>query len=378
MVPALLVAGLSGCGGDATADTTVPRDVAGGALAVVVGAHAAAPAADLTGPAAAARDQAVSQQSAFSVVVADGAPYVAASGVLAVSGDDATEQRAGNRQQLEEAVTAARPRTPETDLLGALRVAADSIRQEPGHRRILVLDPGLSTAGALDFRRADLLDAVPQEVADALGKTDQLPNLSGLSVQFVGLGVTAEPQPALTPIRRAQLQELWTTIATTAGATHVAAEPGAGDGPPAGDLPPVSSVAVPPGYSCTGTTMTITGGELAFHHDTDSWFDPETAERILKPIADQMLAGQLSAVLRGTTAALRDPAEQMMLSYLQAQAVANLWLEFKVPQQQLTVVGLGSEFPGRIEERTATGDLDPIAAAANRTITITFSAPVTC
>ncbi|HYH34877.1 MAG TPA: OmpA family protein [Nocardioides sp.] len=375
---AALAACLSGCAGDAGA---LERSEPTGALSIVVGAHAAAPAPGLAGYAASARDMAVTQQSFFSVVVADGAPYVSASGALDASGetDEARqESREANRELIDDAVTGARARTPEVDLLAALRVAADSIRDQPGHRSIVVVDPGLSTTGALDFRQPDLLDAVPQEVADALGARQQLPGLAGISVRFTGLGRAAEPQAELSPIRQAQLEDLWTVIARTAGASFVEVQPSFAEGEPAADLPPVSTVAVPLGYACRGNVMTVTGGELAFVHGTDAWLDTETAERILEPLADQMNTRQLSAVLRGTTADIRDVDEQNMLSYLQAQAIANLWLENDVPQQQLTVVGLGSNFPGRLPERDAQGNLDPIAAAANRAITITFSAPVTC
>jgi len=373
VVPALLAVTLTGC--ESSAEAAEPT----GALAIVVGAHANMPPAELVGTAASARDMAVVQQSYFSVVVADGAPYVAESGGLEAAGGTALqEQRDANRQRVDDAVAGARARTPESDLLAALQVAAASIQAQPGHRRIVVLDSGLSTTGALDFTNPDLLDAVPSEVADALGTSQKLPALAGMSVDFLGLGNTAEPQAELDRIRRTQLQGIWTAIAETAGASSVAVESASAKGMPAGDLPPVTPVPMPPGYGCTDNVMTITGGKLAFQPYTDVFLDPATAEEILRPVADQMKDGMLTAVLTGTSADVRDPAEQMMLTYLQAQAVANMWLEFDVPVQQLTVVGLGSDFPGHRPERDADGNLDPVVAEANRTITITFSGPVTC
>jgi hypothetical protein len=372
-VPALLAVTLTGC--EASAEAAEPT----GALAIVVGAHANMPPADLDGTAASARDMAVAQQSYFSVVVADGAPYVAESGGLEAAGDTGLEeQREANRKRVDDAVAAARARTPETDLLAALQVAAASIQAQPGHRRIVVLDSGLSTTGALDFTNPDLLDAVPSEIADALGTSQKLPALDGMSVDFLGLGNTAEPQAELDRIRRTQLQSIWTVVAETAGASSVAVESTSAQGLPAGDLPPVKPVPMPPGYSCTDNVMTITGGKLAFRPYTDVFLDPATAEEILRPVADQVKDGMLTAVLNGTSADIRDPAEQMMLTYFQAQAVANVWLEFDLPVQQLTVVGLGSDFPGHRPERDADGNLDPAVAEANRTITITFSGPVTC
>ncbi|MGY1709499.1 OmpA family protein [Geodermatophilus sp. SYSU D00758] len=352
-----------------------------GALAVVVGARSNMPSTTVTGQAAAALGQAAAQQSYFSVVVADGAPYVADEGLLAAeggAGSDPDAWHARNRQRLDDSVAAARARTPETDLLGALRVAADSIAAQPGPRTIVVLDSGLSTTGALDLTQPDMLDAVPQEVADTLGRSEELPWLGGVSVLFSGLGATAEPQAELDRIRRAQLTDLWTTVARTAGASHVQVERGQGGGEPAGDLPPVTPVPVPPGYVCSGTTMTLTGGRMSYRHDTSAFLDPETARDVLRPLAEEMKARGLSAVLHGMTADVRDPAEQQMLSYLQAQAIADMWLEEGVPERQLVVVGLGSDFPGYVPDRDAEGELIPSAAAANRKVTITFSAPVDC
>ena len=373
----VVVAGLSGCGEHAEAAAPT------GALAIVVGAHANVPPATLSGMGASARDMAVAQQSFFSVVVADGAPYVADSGQLKVSGNTHYEQQAQrrvNRQRVDAAVASARAVTPETDLLAALQVAASSIQGRPGHRSIVVLDSGLSTTGALDFRNPDLLDAVPAEIADATGKAGKIPALAGLSVRFIGLGNTAQPQVELDRIRRSQLQSVWKAIVQTAGTRDVEFEsaPTPPPHPPASDLPPVSLVPVTPGYSCAGKVMTITGGDLAFRPYSDVFLDSATAEAILRPIADQMKAGGLTAVLHGMTADVRDPAEQKKLGYLQAQTVANLWLADGVPVQTLTVVGIGSDFADHVPERGADGNLDPTAAEANRKITITFSGPVTC
>ena len=373
------VAALAACG--TPAEAAAPN----GAVAFVVGAHANVPPARLSGAAASARDIAVAQQSFYSVVVADGAPFVADSGTLQATGDTTAarqESRDANRGHIDDVVASARARTPETDLLKALQVAADSIRAKPGHRNIVVLDSGLSTTGALDFRAPDVLDAVPQELADALGTAQQLPGLAGMSVHFVGLGETAEPQADLDRVRRSQLVSIWTTIAKTAAASLVEVESSAGAAPDTGasaaDLPPVTPVVVPPGYSCSGNVMTITGGDLAYQPYSDKFLDPATAEQILRPIAEQVQAGGLTAVFHGMSADIRDRSEQLMLTYLQAQRIADMWLGFGVPVQQLTVVGVGSDFPGHRPERDENGNLDPVVAAANRFITIDFSGPVTC
>jgi hypothetical protein len=106
--------------------------------------------------------------------------------------------------------------------------------------------------------------------------------------------------------------------------------------------------------------------------------DPELAEEILRPVGEQVRAGMVTALLEGTAADVRDVSEQLMLSYLQPQAIADMWLTQDVPIQLLTVVGLGRDFEGRLPEVDGTGAFDPVAAEANRKITITFSEPITC
>ncbi|MGY1914949.1 OmpA family protein [Blastococcus sp. SYSU DS0973] len=338
---------------------------------------------ELAGAAASAVDMAVTQESYYSVVVADGAPYVAASGVLEVTGETVSaqeDQRAANRERIETATANAKARTPETDLLAALRVAADSIADQPGHHTIVVLDSGLSTTGALAFTQPDMLDAVPEEVADTLGDVQQLPALTGTSVIFAGLGDTAAPQVPLHRTQEARLAAIWAAVASEAGASDVqvqaAAEP-AGTSPPA-DLPAVTPVAVPPGYQCSGNTMTITGGPFIYWPDTPVFVDPGAAEDVLRPVAEQIKDRELEVILFGTAANLGTPEGQKQLSNDQAQAVANVFLRFGVPVEQLAVEGLGTEFPGYQPDRDAQGYLIPAAAAANRSLQLQFSGPVTC
>jgi hypothetical protein len=146
----VLSAGTAACGGNAEG-TTSPS----GALAIVVGAHANAPAPRLTGGAAAALDMAVTQQSQVSLVVADGAPFQEGQTRQLGGQDGAT------RQRVSEAVSAAVPRSPETDLLAALQLAGQLVAGQPGVRTVVVVDPGLSTTGALDFTQPGMLDAAP-------------------------------------------------------------------------------------------------------------------------------------------------------------------------------------------------------------------------
>jgi hypothetical protein len=364
-----VAAGLTGCGSGASATPDAMGSEPTGALAVVVGARSNMPPPALAGRSASTVDMAVGQRSRFSLVVADGAPFVATAGAPV----DEVDRRA-----VEAAIAGARAQTAESDLLSALHRAAEALAGQPGLRTLVVLDSGLSTAGPLAFTTPGMLDAQPQEVADALRDAQQLPDLAGVRVVFHGLGDTAPPQQPLDPIRRSQLGAIWSAVVSQAGAASVEVEGTPLVGEPASGLPPVATIATGPGYRCEGTTMTLTGGPFAYRPNTDEFIDPAATLNALRPIAEQLRAGRIDSILFGRTANVGDVADQMRFSDERAQAVADLLIELGVPIPLLHVEGQGSSFQGYVTDRDAAGRLDPAAAALNRTTHIQFSAPVTC
>jgi hypothetical protein len=141
-----VAATLAGCAATASAAGPTPT----GGLAVVVGARSNTPPPALAGAAADARDAAIERQSNLAVVVADGRPFVAQHGRLAVSGKNEVardQEKENNRQLVGSAITGARARTPETDLLAALGLGARAIHSSSGPHTVVVEDSGLSTAG---------------------------------------------------------------------------------------------------------------------------------------------------------------------------------------------------------------------------------------
>jgi outer membrane protein OmpA-like peptidoglycan-associated protein len=362
----------AGCGVDAAADTSL----SGGALAIVVGAHANAPAPELGGDAAAALDMAVAQGSYVSVVVADGAPHQYGDPEQLTAGGTAAD-----RQRIVDTVADAVPQSPESDLLGALQLAAGSIAGEPGMHSVVVVDSGLSTTGALDFTEPGVLGADPQYVADSLGDLQVLPDLTGASVVFQGLGETTAPQEELNPSHRAHLTAIWRAIAEKAGAVTVAVEPSPpspSTAPIPGALPAVTTVALPVDMSCEGRTVTIRGGRLEFPADSDVFVDKQAAVEALRPLAEQLTSRQLTAVVTGTSAAVGTPQGRDKLSENRAQAVANELLGLGVVMTQLHVQGFGSDFPDYLPDHDANGNLLPGPAALNDRVVIEFSAPVSC
>ncbi len=364
-----LAASVAGC------SETPPGEPTGG-LAVVVGARSNMPPIDLDGVAGQVLTNAVDTQASVSLVVADGAPFRHSTRQLETAGDDGDAWRASeaeNLRALRDSIASAAARSPETDLLAALGLAAQEVASAPGKHVVLVVDSGLSTLGPMDFRRPGMLDADPADLVASLQTAGALPDLSGVHLVFQGLGDTAAPQPALSAVVRTQLAELWTAIGLAAGALDVNVEhsPLRGEAPLG--LPPVSVVGPGRGITCTANTVVLDGGDVAFLANTATFKDPAAATATLQLIADQMRTAGATATLTGTTADVGDLEGQRRLSRERAETVADLLSELGVPAGSMTVVGLGSDFPGYVPDRDDAGNLSPAAAALNRKVVIELS-----
>jgi outer membrane protein OmpA-like peptidoglycan-associated protein len=366
-----LVAGLAGC-----SDRPEPT----GGLAIVVGARSNMPPPSLTGQAVEAREGALVSQAFLSVVVADGVPFqMDDAGVLIARDENGVVQkqdRDRNRQAIDAMLAEARAETPETDLLSALDLAARGISSASGTRTIVVLDSGLSTVAPLDFRTPGLLDADPVELATSLKAADELPDLSGVDVVFQGLGDTVSPQEKLRRPQRMNLIDSWIAIVEAAGAESVEVEETPLSGEPVPGLPPVSPVSVATAASCTGKTVSLNGGDVAFEPDSAVFKDRAAASAVVEPLAKQLMTGQVSARLTGTTANVGDAEGQVRLSQDRAQAVLDLLVGLGVPSDRLSAAGLGSDFPEYVPDHDADGNLLPAAAALNRKVMVTLEGAV--
>jgi outer membrane protein OmpA-like peptidoglycan-associated protein len=358
-----LAAGMAGC-----ADSAEPT----GGLAIVVGARSNMPPPSLDGRAKNALEDALVDQSYLSIVVADGDPFQldGAGNLLA---DDANavaqkQDRDRNRDAVNQMVTTAKAKTPETDLLGALDLAARSIASQPGQHTIVVVDSGLSTVSPLDFRTPGLLDADPAELAESLKTAGELPDLHGVHVVFQGLGDTAPPQEKLRRSQRTNLVEIWTAIVQAAGG-YGDVEQSPLQGESAAGLPTVAVVPFDDGLSCTGGIITLTGGDVGFKPDSADFRDREAARATVRSIAEQMKLDGVTATLTGMTAKV-GAGSGVELSERRAEAVRDLLVELGVPADRLTTRGLGSEFSGYVQDRDAAGNLIPEKAQANRKVDI--------
>ena len=369
--------GFSGGGGGAPLSCPVPV----GPMAIALGGRANEPEPSLPGPVqqaaitvvSGASDQNV--QPKFTVVNVDGRPSVAGSDTYRTDAGNAIAAQDDQNAFLSglgSAIPTLRAQTPEADTLGALTLAGRSVQgSRPG--TVVLVDSGLSTVAPLDFRQPGLLAAPVADTVAFLRDNRALPTLTGATVVLAGIGDVAAPQPALDTAQRAALIALWKGIAEASGAACVAVvdEPRSGEAP--SDAPPVSTVDLPPPPKITPGQASVLpdDGSVGFQPDTADFRDVAAARGVLTPFADflKQSPGRKIA-LTGTSARAGTDQSQVELSTRRAEAVKGLLVDLGANAEQITTTGVGSRFPGYVNDLGPGGKQLPGPASTNRKVIV--------
>lgn len=356
------------------ADTTSSCDVGTASVALLVGGRTGSARPELPAVARTLLVDAAAARATISLYRVDGKPTRAWSGQFTQEAPTKTalEQRAeAYAQQVTGAAARVTATTPEADQLTALTLAG---RDTAAGGTIVMVDSGLQTVAPLDFASGDLLVASPTEVVADLKARRLLPDLTGRTVVFAGLGDTAAPQASLDNAYRANVVALWTAIAEAGGAcVDVDARPL--QGRPASGLPAVAAVRVPaaPTVSACGVTVLPDSSRVGFTPDTATFRDPAGAREALAALATAAKAAGTRTVLEGTTATAGDEESRVALSTERAEAVRAELIALGVPADTLTARGVGTASSYHVDDLDGSGRLVPTLAVRNRTVVATLT-----
>ncbi|WP_328435354.1 OmpA family protein [Nocardia puris] len=271
------------------------------------------------------------------------------------------------------ALSRVRADDPQVDVLASLSTAARVARGAGTDvATVVLLDSGLQTMGALDFRVPGVLAADPTEVVEHLRRVGALPDLDGVNVLLGGLGATTGAQPRLSDAQITNLVAIHTATATAAGARCVAVLDTVADPLPVESPHPVDLVPVPaaPTFISSLRPTVFHSDTIGFHPDSEDFLDAARAGQALTPIvralrADHSLRVTVTGTCASGTGHGRDPFE---LSTARANAVRALLIRDGIPGDRVLAVGVGTNFPEFVPDLSAAGELLPGPAALNRSV----------
>lgn len=261
--------------------------------------------------------------------------------------------------QIQHMLSEAQAVTPEVDTLGAIRLASRALKEEKSaEKHIVVIDTGLSTTGSLDFRN-NIIESDAEVLRKRLAEIDAIPDLSGVSISWIGLGDTALPQADLSPRQYKNLEQIWEAILTGAGAESVYFYSTIPGKPALAEkLPEVSVVSlfIEPDIVDISEPIVFSEERVAFMGDSSEFIDKKKVIELLRPIADYMINHPKAQIMIiGTTATTSDYKYCLRLSQERADAVYYSFIELGVQQSQLQTLGMGFKDPWHLPDLNTDG-----------------------
>ena len=273
--------------------------------------------------------------------------------------------KASNLLQIVDGVT---PLNPEADYLAAIRLSASSLRSLDSSytsRTIICCGSGLSTSGYLNFRN-NLLSAEPQVIVDMLKEREALPDLSGITVYFLGMAQVEAPQEKLTPKQSNNLTSIWKAVVEASGGEFVSNDYIAvsDETRTTDSLPSVSVVDIPSDTPIVFDTdvleqtdaeesnafdepVALEESQVEFVADEAAYRNPEAALETIRPIADYLAEHEsVSLLLVGSTAGDITDESALRLSQARADAVKKtLCDDLGIDESRIHTLGI-SATPG--------------------------------
>lgn len=321
--------------------------------------------------------KAIAERKPITLIREDGAPAAIQTARVYPVNDGAKDNDVNKAlNALIPAVTGVKAQVDGDDVMAAMDLVS---RTSSADATVVFLGSGLADRGALDLTKPALITADPAAVTEKLRNLNSIPDLSGRTIYWYGLGEARGTQQPLTPAQRNNYQGIYTSIFAAAGA-HAEFRPGPtgtakfnpGNGHTVVPVPPAQQVSVD--FPATGDVTFGDGSAFGFRPESTALRDPAAAEEeILKMVRWLVEHPHGTITVTGTTSSAGDEAGRMKLSSERAQVICDLAIRAGADPARLRSAGVGKDFDDYIDDRLPNGDLDEAVAPANRNVILSFT-----
>jgi len=264
--------------------------------------------------------------------------------------------------------------TPESDLLKALAIASDGMKDNKPGNEIEVLSNGIQTAGQYKMQVQGLPSspAAVGSIVSALKEQGALPNLQGATVNWFGMGqVDGSNQKQLNQQTADTLMQFWkqAIVASNGKVGQIVQSIASKD-------PSPKSIKVSTLANLQGACLFTLGQDQGFGFNADSavFTDPTMATNAAAAMAKQIKASNCGSGLAvtgytasGTNKDKFNPAAQIALSLARAKAFVTLLQQAGVTQK-LKAVGGGK---GPVNDWNPDGSFNEQLGKQNRKVVVT-------
>lgn len=319
--------------------------------------------------------------SSVSIIVADGVAWEYASvepDAIDTSLSESMQEQVLNERVQELAVAAgtAVAINPESDLRGAIEMAARNLQSySDGEKELVIFGSGINTVSPLEMQDMPISTIDVDAVIENLKESSYVVNLEGIDVTFYNLGDTCGEQPALTNRDKESLKTFWTQFLEAGNPDNIQFENDLPSGLVYENLPKMSTVPVIEDGSAleeiTEAVQAITFDEetIAFEKGTAVLADSAAAGEAVSQAAQYMIDSDADALLVGSTAHWGEISDSITLSYERARVIKDLFVDAGVDADKLTAIGAGWLSCFYTDDQSADGELDETIAPSNRACT---------
>ena len=288
---------------------------------------------------------------------------------------------------------------PEADVYSAMCLAYKDIMSQPsGFNRMVINDSMISTAGCVNLAAENL--ALASMDIEKYVENMTCVDLSALDeVILVNIGIADGCQPGLSVTEQNKLQELWEAIFAKSGVSsdkikYITDPPSGGVSVSDMDLPMVTPIKTMPEeqvFTAETTEETtakpdsvskvdlsepyvIPDNDIHFKGDSDELVTPEAeVERILRPIAESVVADDVKILVMGGTASAgekENTKSMIKLSSARAEVVKKRLVTYGCAEENIVTVGAGIQHPFYVNDLDEEGRFLESKGAKNRIVVI--------